>query len=104
MTDPDVCQPIRKPFPSGVAWAHSRSCPSFPGQKISADAPWHHEPERVCVYGNRACFPVTAVLLGLDVEPGLYHSLACPVSPGVRIDLKEYAKGRSWPPRGKVRG
>lgn len=28
------CEPIRKPFPSGVAWAHPRWCREHPGAKI----------------------------------------------------------------------
>lgn len=28
------CDPVRKPFPSGYAWAHRRSCPVGRGQKL----------------------------------------------------------------------
>lgn len=41
----ETCQPVLIPFPSGVAWAHSRGCRTYPGRKISAQAPWHDGPE-----------------------------------------------------------
>lgn len=33
----------------------------------------------------------------------LRHAWNCPVSPGQPISAQEYAQGRTWPPRGKVR-
>lgn len=32
----DCCTPQRVPFPSGIAWAHSRYCSRRRGQKLSA--------------------------------------------------------------------
>ena len=28
------CEPIRIPFPSGYAWAHTSKCPAHPRQKV----------------------------------------------------------------------
>lgn len=52
-----------------------------------------------CELGRRLCEP------RILYKPGgraLCHGLECPDKPGDRISAQDYAKGRTWPPRGRI--
>ena len=91
----DTCQPVMRPFPSGVAWAHGDGCRRYKGQKISPAAPWHDGDGKVCEYGRRSCRPMWSTELR-----HLVHAEDCPVRPGELITTREYAKGRRVPAGG----
>jgi hypothetical protein len=108
--DEDTCQPMPAGLtPSGKpAFRHGDACGLYPGKMIGPAHPWHHDPEDLpppsCTEGHRKCSPVMRNLTAYSSAtgepaywPGYYHADDCPASPGERIDLKEYAKGRRMP-------
>jgi hypothetical protein len=53
-----------------------------------------------CEPGRRLCTP--SIYPGPS-GPRLRHDHDCPDRPGEPISAREYAKGRMWPPYGRVR-
>ena len=56
--------------------------------------------ERSCEAFSRRCVP--SVYVGPSGKR-MRHAWDCPDKPGQPISAAEYAQGRTWPPRGRVR-